>query len=159
MISALRWAGMSLLMFHKLWGTKSQDSVHRPQLLKRGESKRIRTEAFRLTSLTLTARPNRLTNPQLTNVLLLKPGVGQNIVTQASPDAWNFSRVLILPFPSMQSSSLFFFFFFFFFCFFLLFFSKFSPCFLSFQCGPRKRSPCSQSQAGCHGECQSTEYI
>ena len=36
MTPALRWAAMrAILMFNYLWGTKSQDSVHRPQLLKR----------------------------------------------------------------------------------------------------------------------------
>ena len=40
MILALRWAAMkAILMFHELWGTKSQDSVHRSQLLKRKESR------------------------------------------------------------------------------------------------------------------------
>ena len=40
MTPALRWAAMTaVLMFHLLWGTKSQDSVHRPQLLKRKESR------------------------------------------------------------------------------------------------------------------------
>ena len=35
MASALRWAAMrAILMFLSLWGTKSQDSVHRPQPLK-----------------------------------------------------------------------------------------------------------------------------
>ena len=39
MTHALRWAAMrAILMFHKLWGTKSQDSVHRSQLLKRTEA-------------------------------------------------------------------------------------------------------------------------
>ena len=39
MTRALRWAAMRpILMFHKLSRTKSQDSVHRPQLLKRKES-------------------------------------------------------------------------------------------------------------------------
>ena len=34
-ICALRWAAMrAILIFHSLWGTKSQDSVHRPQLTK-----------------------------------------------------------------------------------------------------------------------------
>ena len=33
MISALRWAVMgAILMLHSLWGTKSQYSIHRPQL-------------------------------------------------------------------------------------------------------------------------------
>ena len=40
MVSTLRCAAMrAISMFHKLWGTKSQDSVHRPQLLKRKESR------------------------------------------------------------------------------------------------------------------------
>ena len=39
MMPAWRWAAMrAILMFHSLWWTKSQDSVHRPQLLKRKES-------------------------------------------------------------------------------------------------------------------------
>ena len=38
--SALRWAAMrATLMFHKLRGTKSKDSVHSLQLLKRKESR------------------------------------------------------------------------------------------------------------------------
>ena len=47
MTPAFRWAAMrAILMFHNwLWGTKSQDSVHRPQLSEEeGEPKRIRTE-------------------------------------------------------------------------------------------------------------------
>ena len=36
-------------------------------------------------------------NPELTNVLPLKPGVGQNIAVHASPTARNFFHVLILP--------------------------------------------------------------
>ena len=40
MSPALRWAAKrAILMFHKLRGTKSQDSVHKPQLLKRKESR------------------------------------------------------------------------------------------------------------------------
>ena len=40
MTPALRWAAMrAILMFHKLAGTESQDSVQRPQLLKRKESR------------------------------------------------------------------------------------------------------------------------
>ena len=40
MTHALRWATMSaILMFYKSWETKSQDSIHRPQLLKRKESR------------------------------------------------------------------------------------------------------------------------
>ena len=39
MTSALSWAVMrAILMFHNCEGQKSQDSVHRPQLLKRKES-------------------------------------------------------------------------------------------------------------------------
>ena len=38
MAPALGWAAVrAILMFHELWGTKSQDSVHRPQLLEREE--------------------------------------------------------------------------------------------------------------------------
>ena len=37
-------------------------------------------------------------NSELTNVLPLKPGVGQNIATQASPTARNFFLVLISTF-------------------------------------------------------------
>jgi len=40
MTSAFRWAAMrAIVMFHSLWGTKSQDSVHRSQLLKGKESR------------------------------------------------------------------------------------------------------------------------
>ena len=40
MTPALKSAAMrAILMFRLLWGTKSQDSVHRPQLLKRKESR------------------------------------------------------------------------------------------------------------------------
>ena len=48
MTPALRWAAIlrAILMFHLLWGTKSQDSVHR------GERMRIRTEIHLLSSLT-----------------------------------------------------------------------------------------------------------
>ena len=52
--SALTWVAMRvILMFHYLWGTKSQDSVHRPQLLKR-ENSRSGSEpgSFRLPVLT-----------------------------------------------------------------------------------------------------------
>ena len=42
-------------------GTKSQDSVHKPQLLKRRESRSgIEPRSFRLPAYRLTARPNRL---------------------------------------------------------------------------------------------------
>ena len=34
-----RAASRAILMFHWLWGTKSQDSVHRPQILKSKESR------------------------------------------------------------------------------------------------------------------------
>ena len=68
MTPALRWVAMrTILMFHLLWGTnftKSQDSVHRPQLLKRKESQ----SGFELRSLCLpawrlSAGPNRLMLP------------------------------------------------------------------------------------------------
>ena len=55
MTSALRWAAMrAVLKFHNLLrGTKSRDSVHRPQLLKeKGEPKQIRTDVPLLSSLT-----------------------------------------------------------------------------------------------------------
>ena len=40
MTPALKWAAMkAILIFHSLWRTKSQDSVSRPQLLKRKESR------------------------------------------------------------------------------------------------------------------------
>ena len=55
MTSALRWAAMrAILMFHQLRGAKSQkDSVHRPQRLKRKESRSgFGTEVHLLTSLT-----------------------------------------------------------------------------------------------------------
>ena len=61
MTSALRWAAMrAILMFQKLWGTKSQDSVHKPQLLKRKESRSgIEPRSFRLPAFRLTYRPKR----------------------------------------------------------------------------------------------------
>ena len=67
MTPALRWAVMrAILMFHQLWGTKSQDSVHKPQLLKRKESlSRIEPRSFRLPAYRLTTRPNRLSVGQL----------------------------------------------------------------------------------------------
>jgi len=37
-------------------------------------------------------------NPELTNIFPLKPGVGQNIATQALPTARNFFTVLIFTF-------------------------------------------------------------
>ena len=50
---ALRWAAMrDILMFHNCRGTKSQDSVHRPQLLKRKESRSGFEPKPLLTSLT-----------------------------------------------------------------------------------------------------------
>ena len=64
MTPALRWAVMrAILMFHQLWGIKSQDSVHRPQLFKKKESR----SGFKLRSLclpasSLTTGPNRLTS-------------------------------------------------------------------------------------------------
>ena len=59
---ALRWAAMrAILTFDWLWGTKSQDSVHRPQHLKRKESRSgIEPRSFRLPAYRPTARPNRL---------------------------------------------------------------------------------------------------
>ena len=51
---ALRWAVMrAILMSHWLWWTKSEDSVHRPQFLKRKESR----NGFELRSLCLPALP------------------------------------------------------------------------------------------------------
>ena len=63
MTPAWRWAAMrAILMFHWLWGTKSQDSVHRPQLLKRRESRSgFEARPFCLPASRLTTRPNRLT--------------------------------------------------------------------------------------------------
>ena len=67
MTHALRWAAMkAILMFQSLRGTKSQDSVHRPQLLKRKESR----SGFESRSLCLTARPNWLTCPYLSGRFL-----------------------------------------------------------------------------------------
>ena len=41
MIPALRRAAMrAILMFHWLWGTKSQDSVHKPQRFEEREGSR-----------------------------------------------------------------------------------------------------------------------
>ena len=45
-----------------MWGTKSQDNVHRPQPLKRKESQsRFEPRSLSLPAYRLTARPNRLT--------------------------------------------------------------------------------------------------
>ena len=51
----MRWAAMrAILMFHWLWRTKSQDSAHRRQLLKREESRSgIRLRPFCLPALLL----------------------------------------------------------------------------------------------------------
>ena len=38
-------------------------------------------------------------NPELTDDVPLKPGVGQNITMHALPTAWNFFPVLISAFP------------------------------------------------------------
>ena len=43
-------------------------------------------------------------SPEMTKVLLLKPGVGQNITTHASPIARNFFFVLSSSFPVHSSS-------------------------------------------------------
>ena len=61
MTCVLRRAAMrAILMFHKLQGTKSQDSVHRLQLLKRKESRSgFEPRPHRLPAYRLTARPNR----------------------------------------------------------------------------------------------------
>ena len=51
----LKWAAKrAILMFHKLWGTNSQDSVHAETTTfeEKGEPKLIRTEVPPLTSLT-----------------------------------------------------------------------------------------------------------
>ena len=65
MTSALRWAAMRvILMFQsKLWETKSQDSVHRPQLLKRKESR----NGFEPMALCLPALPLGQTGSWSTN--------------------------------------------------------------------------------------------
>ena len=48
-----------------MWGTKSQDRVHKPQLLKRKESRSgIEPRSFRLPAYRLTARPNRFSERQ-----------------------------------------------------------------------------------------------
>ena len=48
MIPALRWAAMgAILMFSRMWWTKSQDNVHKHNLFEeKGEPKRYRTEVF-----------------------------------------------------------------------------------------------------------------
>ena len=83
-------ATRAILMFHYLWGQKNkQESVHRPQLLKRKESR----SGFKLRSLflpayRLTARPNRLTLSCLNVRSLLIPGhlfVLQASVSSALP--------------------------------------------------------------------------
>ena len=67
-LPALRWVAMrTILLFHSLWGTnftKSQDSVHRPQLLKRNESQSgLEPRSLCLPAWRLSARPNRLMLP------------------------------------------------------------------------------------------------
>ena len=62
---ALRWAAMrAILIFHWLWGTKSQDSVHKPQPF--WTETRAKAESsrgpFAYQPKSLTVRPNRLTN-------------------------------------------------------------------------------------------------
>ena len=47
-------------------------------------------------------------NPMLTNILPLKPGVGQNKAMHASPTARNFFLVLILDLPIVAAVELFF---------------------------------------------------
>ena len=51
----------------------SQDSVHKPQLLKRKESRSgIETMSFRLPAYRLTARPNRLSrHPKVTHYIIV----------------------------------------------------------------------------------------
>ena len=64
MTPAISWAVRmrAILMFHKLWGTKSQDSAHRPQFWKRKESRsRFEPRSLCLPAYRLTAGPNRLT--------------------------------------------------------------------------------------------------
>ena len=58
--SALKWA---ILMFSLIVWAKSQDSVHKPQFLKRRErrAEADRTEVLLLTAKRLTTRPHRLT--------------------------------------------------------------------------------------------------
>ena len=56
-------------------------------------------------------------NPELTNVLPLKPEVGQNVALHASPTARDFCHVQIFTFYVHSPS--------------FLFFSKFSPYFLT----------------------------
>ena len=70
MTPALRWAAMrAILMFHYLWGTQSQDSVHKPQPFsvfeEKEEPKWNQTEALPLTSLTpyCEAKPAHLFHP------------------------------------------------------------------------------------------------
>jgi len=54
-----------------MWGTKSQDSVHRPQLLKRTDSRGwFEPRSLCLTALSLTARPTRLTSVEYPNAQL-----------------------------------------------------------------------------------------
>ena len=55
MTPVLRRAAMrDILMFHSLWGTKSQDKVHRPQLLKRAEAdSNLRLSAYQPNALPL----------------------------------------------------------------------------------------------------------
>ena len=71
MTPALGWAVMrAILMFHELWGTKSQESVLRLQLLKRKESwSRFEPRSLCLPAWRLTARPNQLTHDARTLIL------------------------------------------------------------------------------------------
>ena len=56
-----------------MWGTKSQDSVHRPQLLKRKDSRsRFVPRSFCLPAYRLTAGPNRLTMNEWIKIYIYK---------------------------------------------------------------------------------------
>ena len=59
-----RWASMrAILMCHSLWGAKLLDSVHKPQHLKKEESRSgIKIRSFCLPAWHLTTRPGHLTH-------------------------------------------------------------------------------------------------
>ena len=63
MTPSLRWAATRDILVSFIVGIKSQDNVHRPQLLKRKQSRsRFEPRSLCLLAYRLTARPNRLTS-------------------------------------------------------------------------------------------------
>ena len=75
-----------------MWGTKSQDRVHRPQLLKRKESRSgIEPRSFRLPAYRLTARPNRL------STLTMQYSTAQYVLSRRISEIISPSRFVIPP--------------------------------------------------------------